>query len=230
MIYILSNDVGGTDMYHWVKDKRFLGRMKRLCSDIVNQLVQAINNEEKMYVRAYMVGSGARNLITQNAEEPIDLDYNLEIIECYDFNINDGRVIKEYIQKKYNEILSKNDLDDCGDSKSVLTSGYIEFETGNKTNFSIDIAIVKQNNNGWDRLIHHKTGFTYFDQYYWNPAPNSRGLSEKANLLKENNYWEDVRNIYLDKKNMYLRRNDQTHSSFIIYIETINEAYYKYCR
>lgn len=226
----LSNDVGGIDMYHWVEDKKFLGRMKRLCSDIVNQLVQAINNEEKMYVRAYMVGSGAKNLITQNAEEPIDLDYNLEIIECYDFNINNGRAIKEYVQEKFDEILSKNDLDDCGDSKSVLTSGYIEFKTGNKTNFSIDIAIVKQNNNGWDRLIHHKTGFTYLDQYYWNPAPNSRGLSEKANQLKEENCWKEVRDIYLEKKNMYLSRQDQTHTSFIIYIETINEAYNKYCR
>lgn len=230
MIYILSNDVGGIDMYHWVDDKKFLGRMKRLCSDIVNQLVQAINNEEKMYVRAYMVGSGAKNLITQNEERPIDLDYNLEIVECYDFNINNGRAIKEYVQEKFDEILSKNDLDDCGDSKSVLTSGYIEFTTGNKTNFSIDIAIVKADHNGWYRLIHSKTGFTYLDQYYWNQAPNSKGLSEKAEQLKEEDYWNEVRDIYLEKKNMYLRRNDYNHSSFIIYIETINEAYNKYCR
>ena len=32
-------------MYHWVEDKKFLGRMKGLCSNIVNQLVQLINNE-----------------------------------------------------------------------------------------------------------------------------------------------------------------------------------------
>ena len=91
-------------MYHWVEDKKFLGRMKRLCSDIVNQLVQLINNEGKLYVRADLVGSGARNLITQNANESIDLDYNLKIIECYAFNFNDGRSIKEYIETKYEHI------------------------------------------------------------------------------------------------------------------------------
>lgn len=217
-------------MYHWVEDKKFLGRMKRLCSDIVNQLVQLINNEGKLYVRADLVGSGARNLITQNANESIDLDYNLKIIECYAFNFNDGRSIKEYIQKKFNEVLSRNELDDCSDSTSVLTSGDIEFTSGNKTNFSIDIAIVRESCNGWERLIHDKTGFTYFDRFYWNQAPNSRDLANKVERLKEDNFWKEVRNLYLEKKNMYLRRQDQTHSSFIIYIETINEAHNKYCR
>ena len=66
-------------MYHYVEDKEFLGRMKRLCSDIVNQLVQKINRDGKLKVRADLVGSGAKNLITQNANNPIDLDYNLEI-------------------------------------------------------------------------------------------------------------------------------------------------------
>lgn len=172
-------------MYHWVEDKKFLGRIKRLCGDIVNQLVQAINNEDKMYVRAYMVGSGAKNLITQNEERPIDLDYNLEIIECYDFNINNGRSIKEYIRKTFNKILAKNGWSDCQGSTSAFTTEYREFRNGNKTPFKIDIAIVKQNTNGWDRLIHRKTGLTYLDQYNWNPTPNSKGLSEKAEQLKK---------------------------------------------
>lgn len=217
-------------MYHWVEDKEFLGRMKGLCSDIVNQLVQLINNEDKMYVRAYLVGSGARNLITQNANEAIDLDYNLEIIECYNFNINDGRAIKEYIRITFNKILAKNGWSDCHDSTSAFSTEYREFRSGNKTPFKIDVAIVKENNNGWDRLIHPKTGFTCLDQFYWNQSPNSRGLSEKANQLKKENCWEEARNLYLEKKKMYLRRNDHTHTSFIIYIETINEAYDRYCR
>ena len=39
---------------------------------------------------------------------------------------------------------------------------------------------------------------------------------------------EDGRKTYLDKKNMYLTRNDYDHNSFIIYIETINEVYDRY--
>ena len=60
-------------MYHYIDDKKFLKRMKNLCAGIVNQLVQSINNDSVMTVEAQLVGSGARNLITQNAKEPIDV-------------------------------------------------------------------------------------------------------------------------------------------------------------
>lgn len=215
-------------MYHWVEDKKFLGRMKGLCSNIVNQLVQLINNEGKMHVRAYPVGSGAKNLITQNADEAVDLDFNLEIIDCYEFDINDCKNIKNYIGEKFDTILSQNNWADCQYSSSVFTTEQRVFCNGNKTPFSIDLCIVRRRQNNWERLICENTGFTILNRYYWNQAPNSNELSKKVEFLKKENYWEEVRNIYLDKKNMYLRRNDQTHSSFIIYIETINEVYYKY--
>lgn len=47
-------------MYHYIKDKDFLKRMKRLCSDIINQLVQSINNDSVMTVEAHLVDSGAK--------------------------------------------------------------------------------------------------------------------------------------------------------------------------
>ena len=67
-------------MYHFIDDKDFLQRMRNLCSGIVNQLVQAINNEDFLTVEAHLVGSGAKNLETQNEKEPVDLDYNLVVI------------------------------------------------------------------------------------------------------------------------------------------------------
>ena len=78
-------------MYHWIENKVFLDRMKSYCSVIVNQLVQTINSDGKMRVKQHLVGSGAKNLITQNANEPIDLDFNLEIIDNGEFQINDCR-------------------------------------------------------------------------------------------------------------------------------------------
>lgn len=217
-------------MYHYVEDKVFLGRMKGLCSDIVNQLVQLINSEGELQVRAYLVGSGARNLITQNAEEAIDLDFNLEIMKCYGLNINDCGGIKNYVGNRFDEVLSRNGWADCQYSSSVFTTEQRVFSRGNKTPFSIDLCIVKRNQNYWERLVCENTAFFIYNRYYWNQAPNSKGLSKKVEQLKKENCWKEVRDIYLGKKNMYLRRNDQTHSSFIIYIETINEAYYKYCR
>lgn len=217
-------------MYHYIDDKVFLKDMKQVCSDIVNQLVQRINNDSVMTVEDHLVGSGAKNLITQNAKEPIDLDYNLCIVEVFGTRFNNGKAIKEYIRKHFNAVLQNNDLNDCQDSTSALTTDEIHFTEGNQTSFSIDLAIVRKNCNGWERLIHRKTGYLDFDEWYWNEAPNSRNLDKKVDDIKNINQWNTVRDLYLEKKKFYLRRNDPNHPSFIVYIETINEIHSKLFR
>ena len=52
-------------MYDYVKDKAFLKQMRSTCSNLINQLIQLINNENTLYVEANLVGSGAKNLETQ---------------------------------------------------------------------------------------------------------------------------------------------------------------------
>lgn len=49
-------------MYHYIEDKVFLKDLKYLCSNIINQLVQLINNDSLMEVEAHLVGSGAKIL------------------------------------------------------------------------------------------------------------------------------------------------------------------------
>ena len=217
-------------MYHYIDDKIFLKDMRCFCSDIVNQLVQRINNDSLMTVKAHLVGSGAKNLITQNADEPIDLDYNLCVVEVFGININDGKMIKEYIRKHFNAVLQKNGLNDCQDSKSALTTKKMCLSKGNKTEFHIDLAIIRENHSGWERLIHEKVGAVIFDRWYWNEARNSKDLTVKANDIKKRGMWEELRKIYLEKKNMYLNNRDHDHPSFIVYIETINEIHSKLFR
>ena len=216
-------------MYHWIEDKEFLNRMKACCSDIVNQLVQAINSEGLMCVKQHLVGSGAKNLITQNADQPIDLDFNLEIEDSGEYDIHDCRGIKNYIQKKFDEILDKVGWDDCQDSTSALTTNDYHFTKGNQTLFSIDLCIITVDRSGsWYRLIHEKTGIVSMDRYYWNEAPRSKGLTDRVEWLKDNDYWIEVRETYLEKKNMHLSRNARDHHSFNVYIEAVNEVYNKF--
>ena len=215
-------------MYHHIQDKEFLKRLKGTCSDIVNQLVQSINNDSVMTVKAYLVGSGAKNLITQNENEPIDLDYNLCIVSTKSISILDCREIKEYVRKQFNKVLRSNGWDDCEDSTSALTTKERLFKKGNQTAFSIDIAITCKYLNNWQRLIHQKTGLVIRDGYYWNEVQDSGRLEEKVCVLKSEDLWDEVRDTYLAKKNFYLRRNDHTHPSFVVYIEAVNQIYIEY--
>lgn len=215
-------------MYHYIQDKEFLKRLRGACGDIVNQLVQSINNDSVMTVKACLVGSGAKNLITQNEDEAIDLDYNLCIVSAKSISMLDSRAIKEYIRKQFNKVLSSNGWGDCQDSTSAFTTEKRVFKKGNQTAFKIDIAITCKYLNNWQRLIHQKTGLVSLDGYYWNEVQKPGRLEEKVRALKDENLWDEVRDIYLEKKNFYLCKNDHNHPSFIVYVETVNQIYNKY--
>ena len=215
-------------MYHYIQDKEFLKRLKGTCHDIVNQLVQSINNDSVMRVKACLVGSGAKNLITQNENESVDLDYNLCIVSTKSINILDCRGIREYVRKQFNKVLHSNGWNDCQDSTSAFTTEKRVFKEGNQTAFRIDVAITCVYNNSWQRLIHQKTGFVNLDRYYWNAVQDSGKLEEKVRVIKSKSLWGEVRTAYLEKKNFYLCRNDQTHPSFVIYVEAVNQVYNKH--
>ena len=213
-------------MYHYIEDKNFLRNMHRDCADVVNQLVQLINNEGLIKVKSHLVGSGAKNMITQNGKASVDLDYNLEVTDFLKMGSRDCKKIKEYVKSCFDDILCKNDWGYCNDSTSALTTELQQSEYGNKTEYKIDLAIVAKINGQWNRLIHWKTGIMNYDQFIWNQVQHSHGLEEKVEKLKEEpRLWHDVRDVYLEKKNMYLRRQDKDHPSFIVYIEAVNEVY-----
>ena len=127
-------------MYDYVKDKEFLSRMRSLCGEIMQDLCHRLKEDYDIGSVSYLVGSGARNLITQNSDEPIDLDYNLEITRYEDYE--DCRAIKEAVRKSFNRVLNDHGWSDCQDSTSTLTTEHRYFTNGNDTVFSIDVCIV----------------------------------------------------------------------------------------
>lgn len=211
-------------MFHYLDDKAFEHSMRQLCGNIMQDLCRTLREDYDIGANFYLVGSGARNMIMQNGAEPVDLDYNLEIVRCDDFN--DCRAIKMAVQNAFNDALCDYDLDDCDDSTSALTTKKIHFIKGVSTEFSMDICIVVTNDRGnYERLIHEKTGWSCWDRYYWNEAPNSADIKEKADYIKSHDRWPMVRDQYEDIKNRYLTWNDHNHPSIICYVEAVNNVY-----
>lgn len=211
-------------MYHYVEDKEFVSSMRRLCGEITQDLCHYLKEDYGIGSVCYLVGSGAKNLITQNASQPIDLDYNLEITKCEYYE--DCRKIKEAVRKSFNKALRDQGLGDCQDSTSSLTTEKIYFTNRTDTSFSIDVCIVgKDNRDNLYRLIHDKTGFFSDDEYHWDKAPNPAKIKQKVDYIKNKGKWQLVREQYLNIKNMYLQRNDHNHPSFICYVEAVNDVY-----
>lgn len=213
-------------MYRFVEDKNFLKRAQNSCVKDLQELVHLLQ-EEGISSQFILVGSGGRNMVTQNENGDIDLDYNLLIQKCED--INDCQYLKETAKKCLNKVMRKQNLRDVQDSTSSLTTYPCHFNDYPDIQFSMDVCIIAKDDDGnWYRLIHKKTGFADSDNYFWNQVPDSSEVSQKAAALKDNNLWEEVRGCYLDKKNLYLSRNDHNHPSFICYIEAVNEVYSRY--
>ena len=118
-------------MFDYVEDKAFLSRMRNLCGEIMQDCCHYLKEDYDIGAIFYLVGSGAKNLIVQNASLSIDLDYNLEIVRCEDFE--DRINLKECARKSFNKALNERDLGDCEDSTSSLTTGEIHFVRGNPT-------------------------------------------------------------------------------------------------
>lgn len=211
-------------MYHYVEDKNILKGAQSACSILMSELEEELR-EKGINSQFFLVGSGARNMVRQNEKEPIDFDYNLTIISCNDFN--NCKLIKEQIRKTFNAVLKRNGLKDCDDSTSALTTKRLCLRDNKSIEFSIDVCIVTQANNGnWLRLKHEKASDTHSDKYYWNEAPNSDEYREKAKAIKSiPRGWEELRKHYLDLKNNDLRKNDQNHPSFVCYIQAVNDVY-----
>ena len=211
-------------MYEYVSDREFLSRIRTEAGEILQDLCHNLKVDHDIGARFFMVGSGKRRLITRNANQPVDLDYNLEIVRCEDFE--DCRYLKECVRKSFDKVLRAHGWLSCQDSTAVLTAKHPYRDFNPRNQYAIDVCIVMQDEDGrYHRLIHKKTGWVCKDEYYWNIAPHSRELRKKVVHIKECGKWELVRDQYLRLKNHYLTQNDHDHPSFICYIEAVNNVY-----
>ena len=215
-------------MYEYVVERE-VKRYRSDCSNTMEQLRDLLYEKHDINTQFSLVGSGgdSRNMITRNGDGPFDLDYNLIIISMPNEYWNNLKRLKDTVRDSLNKIVGNTWFSDGKDSRSVITS-ILHFKDSPEVEFSFDIAILARNSKGnLCRLIHNNKGY-WNESFTWNEVPSSRNVKEKADELKRNGLWNVVREVYLDKKNMYLRRRDDNHPSFIIYVETINEVYGKY--
>lgn len=210
-------------MYEYVEDKRFVRQMRQSCGSLMQELCHQLKEDYDLGTSFSLVGSGKRNMILQNGNEAIDLDYNLEITRCEDYE--DCRYIKECVRKTFNKVLKMNNLLDCEDSKSALTTKKFYFEYNPTTLFSFDVAIIcRDDEDNSYKLIHKKTGYLQYDEYYWNEMPDPKDIRRKEDMIKINSQWAYVCEEYKKIKNIYLQQN-QNLKSFTCYVEAVNNVY-----
>jgi hypothetical protein len=86
---------------------------------------------------------------------------------------------------------------------------------------SCDFAIVYDCDNVRQQYIHYNKEQ---QSYYWEYQPKGfYMLPDKIKWIKDNDLWQDVKDLYLEKKNM---NNDFNKKSRSIFAETIAEVFH----
>lgn len=202
-------------------------RYRTDCSAVLTETCRLLK-DRGISAQFTLVGSGAKNLVTRNGNNPYDLDYNLEIMKAEDEYWDDLRHLKDTIRVTLDKATGFTCFRESHDSTSVLTA-ILSFKDEPQVQFSFDVAVVAKNKSGtMCRLIHNKNAWGLGrDQYTWCEVPNSKNVYDKAKRIKEAGLWLDVRKRYVDLKNHYLELQDTNHPSYVIYVETVNEIYNK---
>jgi hypothetical protein len=207
-------------MYEFVNDTE-IKPYRSYCSSILTDLRDLLLEEFEINTQFVLVGSGARNMVMRDGQGPFDLDYNLVIISMPEKYWNDLGKLKNTVIASLNSIVGKTWFSDGHDSTSVVSS-YLYLNNTPAVEFKFDIAILGKNNQGnLCRLIHHK----WYGNYNWCEVPSSKNVRAKADKLKKLGMWNEVRDTYRELKNLYLRRGDRDHPSFVVYVEAVNQIY-----
>ena len=90
-------------MYHYVRNS-IVKPWRSFTADKMNRVKQMLKAEYNLDSDFYLVGSGAKNLVTQNENEPFDLDWNLEVYNLAEPTKNAGW-LKNTVMDFLNELM-----------------------------------------------------------------------------------------------------------------------------
>lgn len=167
------------------------------------------------------VGSSSRNMITYDKKSNIgfDFDFDLEINDDDENYLPDE--IRHIMKNAIEQVVFRYGYKPCEDSTRVLTIKKINIFTCQILH-SCDFALVHNCGNGRQQYIRYNKGN---HNYTWEfQSKGFKNLDNKITWLKQNGYWGELKDYYIEKKNH--NNNPNKHSQSIL-TESVNEMYQK---
>ena len=148
-----------------------------------------------------------------------DFDFDLEVnVDKENFSPKDIRYI---IKNALDQVAPRYGYKCCEDSTRVLTIKKVNTFTSSILH-SCDFALVHNCGNGKQQYIRYNKKN---NNYTWEfQGKGFKNLEKKIKWLKDHKHWGELRDYYIDKKNV--NDNPDKHSRSIL-AESINEMYQK---
>ena len=202
-------------MAYYYPTQNEVTQCNKWCTAIIKQVQKRLSDYFTFDIR--LIGSGEKRLVTANADECFDLDYNLILKKDKADLLDNPEKIKKLFVDAFSSILKKS-VDgythSCDSSSVVKNKIIIE----NKLAFEFDVAIIVQGDDDcYYKLINNKKN----NSYIWNKVPDSKNYMERYNTIKKNVGIVPFKKEYLRLKNLHLSKQDGV-KSFSIFLEALN--------
>ncbi|SEK34201.1 hypothetical protein SAMN02910377_00660 [Pseudobutyrivibrio ruminis] len=167
------------------------------------------------------IGSSSRNMITFDPTTNIGFDFDINLEMNYTSDDFTAEELRTTIFNQLQQFAKKNGYK-IENGTRVITLKKVSTKTS-KIQFSCDIAVV---NNYTDDEGYERQEYIRFNKnhttYTWEQQTSPYDLDYMIDAIKENDMWQDVRVLYLYKKNT---NTDIHKKSRSLYAETIKEIY-----
>lgn len=214
---------GASEMFHYEYVTRKEAAPYRAEIEAIIHEVQDVLREADLFTFQYsFIGSSARNMITYDPTTNTGFDFDINVEPNDDDCDYSPKELKEELMNTINKVAPRYGFRPCENSTRVITVKKVNRYIG-AIEHSFDIAIV---NNYLGRNGEKHQQFVKFRKntgdYLWQEQPKGYDLEPKIEWIKsqEGNLWDDVFDLYLDKKN---NNNNPNKKSRALYAETINE-------
>lgn len=189
------------------------------------EIIHRVQDEvrDKFTFQFRFIGSSSRNMITvdRNTNIGFDFDVNLEV------NDDDEEYSPEEIRKTLHQAFARvagaYGYNKCEDSTRVITIKRVDPWRCRIEN-SCDFAVVFYGDRIQQYIRFNKESQRYSWEYQSQPY---RALEEKAERLRKSGCWQEVRQVYLNKKNT---NTDPDKHSRSLYAEAVNECFMRHIK
>ena len=212
--------------FEYVSKSKYMPVKKELIK-IINQVQDELR--EQFTFDYKFIGSSSRNMITYDPKtnKGYDFDINIEVNDFDEYY--SAKELKEILINTFNQVIKlTNPYASCQNNTRVFTIKVYEENPcciniialrSPKIEYSCDFAIVNTINDYQQEYIRFNKNT---HEYSWQMQCKGYLLSKKEAYIKKNKLTNELRKIYLDKKNFNTNPNKKSRA---LYAEAVNELY-----
>lgn len=212
--------------FEYVSKSKYMPVKKELIK-VINQVQDELR--EQFTFDYKFIGSSSRNMITYDPKTNKGYDFDINI-EVNDFDENySAKELKEILINTFNQVIKLTyPYASCQNNTRVFTIKVYEENPcciniialrSPKIEYSCDFAIVNTINDYQQEYIRFNKNT---HEYSWQMQCKGYLLSKKEAYIKKNKLTNELRKIYLDKKNFNTNPNKKSRA---LYAEAVNELY-----